>query len=91
MTLTDLRTALRGLGAASLTQLAAELGSSPREVALLLEFWQRRGDVRTCTAIAGPACGTTCRACPVGAAPRGASCGATATAQAPVVYEWVGA
>lgn len=90
MTLRDVGRALERLEAATLTQLAAELGASPGEVEVLLEFWERRGNVRRCDLQATTACGTTCRACPIGGsratptdAPPGDRAGAT------TVYEWV--
>ena len=92
MTLREVGSALERLGTATLTQLAAELGTSPREVDVLLDFWERRGDVRRCDLQATSACGTRCRACPIGSART-----TSATAQpgepgagATAVYEWVG-
>ncbi len=91
MTLRDVGRALEHLEAATLTQLAAELGASPREVEVLLEFWERRGDARRCTHQATTACGTTCRACPIGSAPagRGADGASPRRDGGTVVYEWV--
>ena len=91
MTLREVGSALERLGTATLTQLAAEIGQPPREVEVLLEFWERRGNARRCDLQATTACGTACRACPVGSARTGAT---AAPARPPAggattVYEWV--
>lgn len=73
--------ALRRSKAATLSQLAAELGVEASMVEAALDFWQHRGNVAVCDEPADAACGTSCRRCPIADAPtlrRGA-----------VVYEWV--
>ncbi|MFW5745750.1 MAG: FeoC-like transcriptional regulator [Spirochaetota bacterium] len=93
MTLRDVGSTLERLEAATLTQLAAELGASPHDVEVLLDFWIRRGDVRRCTMEATSACGTSCRACPIGTSrtqgARTTGPGASRRSRRPVVYEWV--
>lgn len=79
--LRDVAEALRRLGAATLSQLAAEVGGTATEVERLLSFWERRGDVHTCRDPQTAGCGTSCRACPLGRTPR--------ARPAAVVYEWV--
>jgi hypothetical protein len=91
VTLRDVGSTLERLGSATLTQLAAELSASPRDVEVLLEFWERRGNVRRCSMIATSACGTTCTRCPLGKP----SSKPARRAEQPVgrvdasVYEWV--
>ena len=93
MTLTSVRSALTRLGAATLAQLAAELSASPPDVDALLEFWERRGNVRRCATVLTTGCGTSCRRCPLGAAAEGAALSRAPDpvprGAAPVVYEWV--
>ncbi|NBB90909.1 MAG: hypothetical protein GVY23_06845 [Spirochaetes bacterium] len=104
MILTRVKHGLRSLEAATASQLAAELSLGRRDVAIALEFWINRGDVRACEESVGPACGTSCTKCPIGQLPnkRRASADAhtkTAAHQpvgpgltggaSPVVYEWV--
>lgn len=92
MMLREVGSVLQRLGAATLTQLAVELSARPSEVAPLLEFWERRGDVRRCARETTPVCGRSCRRCPIGArgpaSPATASRGSDARAGA-IVYEWV--
>ena len=87
MTLREVGSTLERLGSATLTQLAAELGASPREVEMLLEFWTRRGNVTRCSAIASGACGTSCTRCPLGVA-RASGTGRDEAASRTTVYEW---
>lgn len=85
--LRDVAEALRRLGAATLSQLAAEVGGTATGVEHLLAFWQRRGNVRTCADPTQAGCGTTCRACPLGRTPRSAA--RAHRGGAPTVYEWM--
>ena len=87
MTLREVGSTLERLGSATLTQLAAELGASPREVEMLLEFWTRRGNVTRCSAIASGACGTSCTRCPLGVA-RADGRAEDGAASVATVYEW---
>ena len=107
MTLRELGSTLERMKAATLTQLAAEMGASPREIEPLLAFWEHRGNVRRCSRPQASGCGTRCRACPLGrgSAPgrkKGGRTGAdtratgrmtagVATLQSATVYEWVSA
>lgn len=72
---------LKDRGAATASQLAAELGAQRSFVESALSFWVHRGNVTVCRRPAA-SCGTACRACPIGASgpPR---------RRAPEVYEWV--
>jgi hypothetical protein len=72
---------LRERGAATASQLVAELGARRSYVESALSFWIHRGNVTVCRQPAA-SCGTACRACPIGVSgpPR---------TTAPEVYEWV--
>ncbi len=85
MRLRTVASALKRMRAATLTQLAAELATTPRELEPLLAFWEHRGNVRRCASPQTRGCGTTCRACPLGQGPVSAS-----SRPDPVVLEWTG-
>ncbi|MFW5690089.1 MAG: FeoC-like transcriptional regulator [Spirochaetota bacterium] len=84
MTLREVGSALRRMQAATLSQLAAELASTPREIEPLLAFWEHRGDVRRCGSPEAAGCGTSCRSCPIGRTPRSQD-----VARRAEVYEWI--
>lgn len=73
---------LKERGAATASQLAAELGAERTFIESALSFWVHRGTVSVCRRETA-SCGTKCRSCPIGASgpPRQRS---------PEVYEWVG-
>ncbi len=90
MTLRDVASALERMKAATLTQLSAELETTPRELEPLLDFWEHRGDIRRCPDSRTGGCGSTCRACAFGQrrSARSAERG-TRRHESPEVYEWV--
>ena len=79
MILRRVRDLLREMGAATESQLNAELAGTDRSqsagprsgrrdaVAAALDYLVRRGDVGICDAPAARGCGTACRRCPIGA------------------------
>lgn len=81
MIVRDVRSALRSRGAATVSQLVADLGADRPLVESALAFWTHRGNVAVCESTLR-ACGTSCRRCPIGA-------GGPPAGPPPVVYEWV--
>ncbi|MFP4114896.1 MAG: FeoC-like transcriptional regulator [Spirochaetota bacterium] len=92
MKLRTVAATLEELGAATVSQLAAELNVTRHELEPALAFWEHRGDIRRCRRMGAAACGTSCTKCPIGQGqtnvPRAAR--PRAAVDTVVVYEWIG-
>ena len=85
MIVREVKRALRRLHAATLSQLATELGASSSVVSAALAYWESRGRVRRLEAVYGQCSPIACSSCPI--AP---TCVADIDSPADEYIEWVG-